>query len=128
MDGQRESAAELRRLTRKRAPNARAAREKVPFLVSPHLAQFGDRLRTDALTVREWTEYFGRCSTKRMRTILRGMSAVGDAWQLGTAWQIRLIDAPARYLIDVGLLAPVVSRKLAIELVDALELGRFGKN
>jgi len=106
---------------------ATAAHEPVPFLVSPELREFADRLRTRALTVRQWGGIYG-FSPKRMLTHLRRMKAQGEAWQSGSTWQITLIIAPDKYLIDVGLLHAVTSRKLAIELADALELVDLGKN
>jgi hypothetical protein len=106
---------------------ATAAHKPVPFLVSPELREFADRILTSALTVSQWAAIY-RSSPKRMLARLRRMKARGEAWDDKTTWQIPLLVAPDRYLIDVGLLQPVVSRKLAIELVDALELIHFGKN
>ena len=112
--------------SRRATPNA-AKLAKVPFLVSPSLRDVAGQLLSDALRVREWASYY-HCSSKTMLKILRQMVQEGHARQYDRLWQIRLVEAPPQYLIDAKLLQSVVGPKLAIELVDALELSRFGKN
>jgi hypothetical protein len=107
---------------------ARDAPLKAPFLVSPELAPAIDQLRTEALPVREWAERF-KYSDKAMRRQLKKMAAEGRAWKWGARWQIPLLYAGDRYLIDAGLLAPALSRKEAIEVVDlveAIRMTRYG--
>lgn len=101
---------------------------RVPFLISPSLRDVADLLLTAPLTARQWAKTYYRCSPKTMLKILRQMSQEGRARRHGSFWQMHLVDAPPQYLVDAGLLQPVVGPKLAIELVDALELSRFGKN
>jgi hypothetical protein len=109
-------------------PKPKAEPCRIPFLVSPDLREFSGDLRTEPLTAREWAPFFSGCSPKTMLGILREMSRQNRAWQCGSRWEIRLVQAPPRYLIAVGLLQPVVTPKLAIELIDLLEMRRSGKN
>lgn len=94
-----------------------------PFLVSPDLD--ADALLSDPLTVSELANLFG-FSRKRMRPILDRMKG---AERLGPRWRVPLVKMPPAYLIRVGLLAPVLTHKEAVELVDLLsvrdEMGRF---
>jgi hypothetical protein len=112
-------------------PEDRRPPRSAPFLISPELAPHADRLWTDALTVREWTEaYFPTRSEKTVRKMLRLMEKQGMALQLGTFWRIRLVDGPVKYLKDVDLVAPVVTRAESIKLVDLVEtlrITRYGQ-
>lgn len=88
----------------------------VPFLVSPDLRPFVDRLFTEPLRIADLADFF-EYSPRRIPSLMQFLGAQ----RVGQRWRVPLLAMPPKYLVGAKLLASVEDVELAVQYVGLAE-------